>query len=459
MVHLWRPIVGAVFCLALVGLALVACDPTEEQPAPRPAAPVQITPTTRPVMTVNQSVQFSANRAVTWAVVSASGGTISATGLYTAPATPGIYVIRATATDDATATDTASVDVRMAPLAMAITPATRPIVGTGQTFQFTANQAAFWSVITAGGGSISSNGLYTAPSTPGIYVVRASAMADPTNSDTASVDVRTGVAVVLPTASPRLQTGQMLSLTANTIVTWSIIDAGGGSLSGSTYTAPAMPGTYRLRAVSTTLPTSADTLYVRVNTATNPIAYLRTGGYVILFRHTAADVCSDNIGANPNWWRTCDANCATTTARQMNATGHADARLIGRALVAVGTTVDSIHTSEFCRCFVGADSIRKQLNLALARVVQEPVLTYAAYNVEGLRAEQTEQFVRRRPLAAGANRVMVSQAGHSGPVAPTQLNMNTLNWGDAFVLRQRGGGLRPLFVDTVRVATWRTVGN
>ena len=448
-----RSLGALALCLSLL-TALFGCEPTVEPEALR----VRISPEARQVITLGQQVQFTANQSVNWSVTSPGGGSVTTAGLYTAPATAGIYVVRAEATGNPANFDTASVEVRAAALPMAVSPATRPIVGVSQSFQFTANQAALWSVVSPGGGSISSAGLYTAPATPGIYVVRAASPSDPANADTASVDVRAGAPVVLSAASPRVLTGQQLTLTANTAVTWTVIDAAGGTASASTYTAPAQPGTYRLRAQSATLPSSSDTLYVRVNTASNAIAYLRTGGYIILFRHTAADVCSDNTAGGPNWWRTCNTDCGTTTARQMNATGHTDARLIGRALVATSATVDSIHTSEFCRCFVGADSIRRQLGLPTARVVQEPVLTFAAYNVENLRAEQTEQFARLRRLAAGANRVMVSQAGHNSPSGPTQLNMNTLNWGDAFVLRQRGGGQRPAFVDTVRVATWRTLG-
>src|SRR5262245_8608861 len=54
------------------------------------------------------TVTGASNTAVTW---SASGGTITAAGLYTAPPTGGNYVVRATSTADARSTGTALVTV------------------------------------------------------------------------------------------------------------------------------------------------------------------------------------------------------------------------------------------------------------------------------------------------------------------------------------------------------------
>ncbi len=60
---------------------------------------------------INQTVQFSANIAVTWSVVTANGGTITGTGLYTAPATQGLYLIKATSIADPTKSTTVNVQV------------------------------------------------------------------------------------------------------------------------------------------------------------------------------------------------------------------------------------------------------------------------------------------------------------------------------------------------------------
>jgi hypothetical protein len=57
----------------------------------------------------------------------------------------------------------------------------------GATQQFTATTPVTWSVATASSGTISATGLYTAPATSGMYLVRATSMADPTKSTTTMV--------------------------------------------------------------------------------------------------------------------------------------------------------------------------------------------------------------------------------------------------------------------------------
>ena len=75
-----------------------------------------------------------------------------------------------------------------------IWPAT-PTVAIGNTQQFlslvvnSTTQQVVWSVDEAGGGTITSSGLYTAPETAGIYHVRATSSADETRSAVATVTV------------------------------------------------------------------------------------------------------------------------------------------------------------------------------------------------------------------------------------------------------------------------------
>lgn len=73
---------------------------------------------TLPAVAPNETVNFtavvigSANQQVTWSVVESNGGTITKTGVYTAPATTGTYHVTATSAADATKSATATVTVR-----------------------------------------------------------------------------------------------------------------------------------------------------------------------------------------------------------------------------------------------------------------------------------------------------------------------------------------------------------
>ncbi len=77
---------------------------------------------------------------------------------------------------------------------VSITGASTPInIGASRTFTATVNHASnaavSWSVVEAGGGSITQAGVYTAPLTPGTYTVKATAQANPSSSATAPVTV------------------------------------------------------------------------------------------------------------------------------------------------------------------------------------------------------------------------------------------------------------------------------
>jgi hypothetical protein len=69
-----------------------------------------------------------------------------------------------------------------------ITPGVAKLL-VGATQQFSANIPVTWSVVSSNGGSITSDGLYTAPALQGMFLVRAISAADPTKSSTATVMV------------------------------------------------------------------------------------------------------------------------------------------------------------------------------------------------------------------------------------------------------------------------------
>ncbi|MDR3675417.1 MAG: putative Ig domain-containing protein [Acidobacteriota bacterium] len=255
-------------------------------------------------LTVGQNYQFTAtvtnatNTAVTWAISStacalpcgnSSFGTISTSGLYTAPAsvpTPQSVTITATSAADTTKSASASVT---------ITPAVTVVLGTspaslnvGQTYQFTAtvsnatNTAVTWAInsVTCGlpcgnpnFGTISTSGLYTAPATvpapPGVTIT-ATSVADTTKSASVSVAITSGVviAITTPTSPQSLAVNGTLGFTAsvtgssNTAVTWTVNgvvngNATFGTITGSglsvTYNAPSSvpsPATFSITATS-----------------------------------------------------------------------------------------------------------------------------------------------------------------------------------------------------------------
>jgi len=69
------------------------------------------------------------------------------------------------------------------------------VLNTGSSFTLTAtvhnasNSAVTWSVVEAGGGSITAAGVYTAPAIPGTYTVKATSESDPMASGKAPVPV------------------------------------------------------------------------------------------------------------------------------------------------------------------------------------------------------------------------------------------------------------------------------
>ena len=142
-----------------------------------------------------QTQQFSAtltalsNTALSWSVDGIPGGnssvgTVTSSGLYTAPLSEGTHTV--TASSSADQADSASASVAVFTLALSPQDAT---VAPSSTQQFTAtiqgitNTAVNWSVDgVAGGnatsGTISSSGLYTAPSAIGTHTITASSAAD-----------------------------------------------------------------------------------------------------------------------------------------------------------------------------------------------------------------------------------------------------------------------------------------
>jgi hypothetical protein len=251
------------------------------------------------------TVANTSNTAVTWQVNSVTGGnatvgTISTSGLYTAPATvpAGAVTVMAISSADTTKSDTAAVTVVL-PVSVSLSPKT-PSVQAGLTQQFTAtvlntsNTAVTWQVnnVTGGNstvGTINASGLYTAPALvpSGAVTVKAISVADSTKSDTATVTVTLPppIMVTIGPTTPTVQTSATQQFTAtvtntsNTAVTWQVNGVTGGDSTHGTinasglFTAPAAvpsPATVTVTAVSVADGTKSASTTVTI-TAPGPV--------------------------------------------------------------------------------------------------------------------------------------------------------------------------------------------
>lgn len=144
------------------------------------------------------------------------------------------------------------------PASISISPSQSSAIQTVQ-LQFTASGSGTpvgWSVREgAAGGSIASSGLYTAPVNLGTFHIVATSLANGSQTATATVTIVPAV-IVFPTSDTLGPGGvRRFGVDVNPpvpSVTWTILEGpDAGSMSGSTYTAPNVTGTYHLVATST----------------------------------------------------------------------------------------------------------------------------------------------------------------------------------------------------------------
>jgi len=235
------------------------------------------------------TVTGSSNTAVTW---TATGGTISTSGLFTAGSAPGGFTVTATSVADSTKSASASITIQSAPVVSVTISPTSATLQPGQTRQFTAtvtgssNTAVTW---TAAGGTISSNGLFTAGSTAGsAFIVTATSLADSTKTASAGVTIQPApsVSITVAPTSAAVQPGQTRQFTAtvtgssNTAVTWS---ATGGTISTSgLYTAGQNTGSFAVTATSVADTSKSATATVQINSSQGlpPIPRQSDGPYI-----------------------------------------------------------------------------------------------------------------------------------------------------------------------------------
>ena len=248
-------------------------------------APNSVTLAVKGQQQFTASVTGSSNTSVNWTVtgigcVAGSCGTITSSGLYTAPATvpsPALATVTATSVADSTKSASASIVIQSASaVSVTVSPSTAQ-VSPGAQQQFSANvsgttnTAVKWTLSGSGCsgstcGTISSTGLYTAPSSvpssPTVKVV-ATSVADPSQSGSATVTVVAVAKLTISPASPQVKPQGTIQFSASgpgsNIVVWSVSGAGcsgitcGSINSSGFYTAPATapsPNTVTVTAAS-----------------------------------------------------------------------------------------------------------------------------------------------------------------------------------------------------------------
>ena len=207
-------------------------------PFASPGSTFKVSPATASVA-LGGTQQFTATSSATW---SASAGTISSSGLFKAPATmpaSSTLTITATSTSSQTATATVTLVNSQPPPAITVTPSTANVtLGATQQFTATGQSGVTWS---ATAGSISTTGLYTAPTVmPASSTVTIKATGSGNQFGMATVTLvapASPITVTPSTANVILGATQQFTAAGQSSVTWS---ATAGSISNAgLFTAPA----------------------------------------------------------------------------------------------------------------------------------------------------------------------------------------------------------------------------
>ena len=267
-----------------------------------PSAPLLQTGATLPF---TASVTGSSNLGVTWSAGGVAGGnstvgTISASGLYAAPATvpnPPQVTVTATSVVDGVTSGSTTLTVIL-PIMVTVSPATQNVhVNFSQQYNATVtgglSHSLAWSAGgVAGGnaivGTISASGIYTAPllvPQPSLVTITATGVADSSKSASAvaTVIVAPHITVTVSPQTTWVVAGAKLQFQAsvwdssNINVTWSVGGVAGGNAtlgtisSGGLYSAPSVvpnPAQVVVTATSVADPTKSGNSNVTVGTGT-----------------------------------------------------------------------------------------------------------------------------------------------------------------------------------------------
>jgi hypothetical protein len=253
--------------------------------------------------------------AITW---TATGGSVSGTGLYTAGSTAGSFRVIARSANGLADTSTVTVTAPTI-TAVTITPPTASLQS-GQTQQFTAsatlsngttqpNPSLTW---VATGGAINGSGLFTAGATAGSFRVIGTSANGRADTSAVTISTPTITAITVTPATASLSNGQTRQFSAeatlsnggtqaNPSVTWSA--TGGTITTGGLYTAGGTAGSFRVIAAAANGPADTSTVTITVATVTaivvTPASTSVTAGQTQQFS-AAATLSTGGTQSNPS---------------------------------------------------------------------------------------------------------------------------------------------------------------
>jgi hypothetical protein len=357
--------VRTIVAFALTSLCAF-CGGNPPPPPPPPVITVGVSPSSSSVE-IGGTVQFTAtvanttNTAVTWQVNGITGGnnslgTISASGLFTAPSAipnPASVTITAVSAEDATKMGTASLTITAA-ITITVTPS-MPSVEVLHTVQFIANvtnassTTVTWEVNGIVGGDsnvgmISNSGLYTAPNivpSPATVTVTAALVADDTKKGNAVVTITPGAPPVTVKISPTMvnvQTSSTQQFTATVTnasdksVTWEVNQLpGGNALVGTIsdsglYTAPdsvPSPDTVMVIALSNADPSKSDTANVTIKPTPVVTVTVSPSAKTLIVNQSQQFTATVSGSADQNvTWGISGASCSGASCGTISSTGN-----------------------------------------------------------------------------------------------------------------------------------------
>lgn len=220
-----------------------------------------------------------------------------------------------------------------------------------------------WNVVTANGGTVDQNGVYTAPDVAGSYTVQAVPNAKPNNPVSLTIKVIPKL-TVSPTAATVPASGTLtlnatVVGTTNNAINWTVLEAGGGSASGTTttgtYTAPAAPGTYHvvatLQAESTvhvTIPVIVQSVVVGpgITVSISPTSVNAIVGDVVHFAASVSNAANQNVTWSAPVTATGDFTATAPGDSTITATSVADPTKSANATVHVAPRLTLTPTSQ-----------------------------------------------------------------------------------------------------------------